>query len=34
MYTPEGKTTMARLWEETLAELNFAGVQEIVNSIK
>jgi hypothetical protein len=33
MYTPEGQKTTERLWEETLDELNFAGVKEIINSM-
>ena len=30
MYTSDGKRTMDRLWEETLQELGFAGVRDIV----
>ena len=33
MYTPEGKKTMAQLWEETLKELEFAKAKEILESI-
>ena len=32
MYTSEGKRVMDRLWEETLQELEFAGVRDIVIS--
>lgn len=34
LYTDEGKKTMERLWEETLEELQFAGVGHIVTSMK
>lgn len=34
LYTDEGKKTMQRLWEETLEELQFAGVGHIVTSMK
>ncbi|KAK9365018.1 NAD(P)-binding protein-23 [Lipomyces kononenkoae] len=34
LYTPEGKVVMQRLWDETLAELDFAGVRTILNSMK
>ncbi|KAK0261969.1 hypothetical protein LTR35_017768 [Friedmanniomyces endolithicus] len=34
MYTPEGKQTTERLWEETLEELDFAGVRSIANSLR
>ncbi|KAL1877490.1 putative secondary metabolism biosynthetic enzyme [Diaporthe australafricana] len=30
-YTPEGKQASKRLWEETLKELEFAGVREIID---
>ena len=30
MYTSDGKTIMDRLWEETVKELEFAGVRDIV----
>jgi phage baseplate assembly protein W len=33
MYTAEGKQVMQRLWDETLKELSFAGVGEIVQSM-
>ncbi|KAF2167174.1 hypothetical protein M409DRAFT_22603 [Zasmidium cellare ATCC 36951] len=32
LYTPEGKELMERLWEETMAELAFAGPNEILSS--
>jgi hypothetical protein len=34
MYTPEGKAATERLWDETLVELNFAGVKDILNSMQ
>lgn len=34
MYTPEGKQTTERLWEETLAELEFAGMKQILDSMR
>lgn len=33
MYTAEGKVVTARLWEETLEELEFAGVREMLESM-
>jgi hypothetical protein len=33
MYTPEGKQTVNTLWDETLSELRFAGVREILHSM-
>lgn len=30
MYTAEGKVAMDRLWDETLEELDFAGVKSIL----
>ncbi len=33
MYTLEGKKTTERLWEETLVELEFAGVRNILDSM-
>ncbi|KAI1377704.1 hypothetical protein F4677DRAFT_415277 [Hypoxylon crocopeplum] len=33
IYKPEGEQLAKRLWEETMAELSFAGVQEVVSSI-
>lgn len=33
MYSSEGKATMERLWSETLVELEFAGVKDILNSM-
>ena len=34
MYTSEGKTTTNRLWDETLQELSFAGVEGVLQSMK
>ncbi|KAF2095837.1 NAD(P)-binding protein [Rhizodiscina lignyota] len=34
LYTPEGKVATQRLWDETMAELDFAGVRSILDSIK
>ncbi|KAF7560012.1 hypothetical protein G7046_g4129 [Stylonectria norvegica] len=34
MYTPEGKKTMGRLWEETLEELEFVQARKVVDSMK
>ena len=34
LYTPEGKVVTERVWEETLAELEFAGVRPILESMK
>lgn len=34
MYTPSGKQTTERLWEETLDELDFAGVRSITKSLR
>ncbi len=33
MYTPEGKKVTDGLWEETLKELEFAGVRDILESM-
>ena len=33
MYTREGKAAADRLWRETLDELDFAGVREILRSM-
>ncbi|KAJ4396134.1 hypothetical protein N0V93_000352 [Gnomoniopsis smithogilvyi] len=33
MYTPEGRQTTDRLWEETLTELEFAGARRILGSM-
>ncbi|KAK5747182.1 hypothetical protein LTR17_000317 [Elasticomyces elasticus] len=33
MYTPKGKQTTERLWEETLQELDFAGVRSVMKSL-
>lgn len=32
MYEKEGKQAAERLWEETLNELSFAGVREVLAS--
>ncbi|RDW60130.1 NAD(P)-binding protein-30 [Coleophoma crateriformis] len=32
LYTPEGKVVIERVWEETLAELDFAGVRTILGT--
>ncbi|KAF7367726.1 NAD(P)-binding protein [Mycena sanguinolenta] len=34
LYTPEGKVVSRRVWEETLAEFEFAGVRQIVESMR
>ncbi|RYP77499.1 hypothetical protein DL771_001072 [Monosporascus sp. 5C6A] len=34
LYTPDGKVVTERLWQETLSELDFAGVEGILDSIK
>ncbi|KAH8651444.1 hypothetical protein BX600DRAFT_528737 [Xylariales sp. PMI_506] len=34
VYKPEGQAVMDALWNETLAELQFAGVQEILKKLK
>ncbi|KAJ8122989.1 hypothetical protein ONZ43_g952 [Nemania bipapillata] len=34
LYTPEGKIVTQRVWDETLAELDFAGVRAILDSMK
>jgi hypothetical protein len=34
LYTPEGEVAMQRLWDETMAELDFAGVRTILDSGK
>ncbi len=33
-YTPDGKTAQQQIWDETIAELSFAHVEEIVASMK
>ncbi|KFA73867.1 hypothetical protein S40288_00871 [Stachybotrys chartarum IBT 40288] len=33
-YTPEGQRAATRLWEETMEELNFAGVSKILSDLK
>ncbi|KAI1113851.1 NAD(P)-binding protein [Nemania sp. NC0429] len=34
LYTPEGAVVIQRAWDETLAELDFAGVRAILESMK
>lgn len=34
LYTLEGKVLIQRIWEETLAELEFAGVRRILEPMK
>ncbi|OTB07648.1 hypothetical protein M426DRAFT_242104 [Hypoxylon sp. CI-4A] len=34
LYTPEGKEAASQLWQETLDELQFAGVRDILESMK
>jgi hypothetical protein len=34
LYTPEAKPVIQRVWDETLAEFEFAGVRGIVESMK
>ncbi|KAI1080349.1 NAD(P)-binding protein [Whalleya microplaca] len=34
LYTPNGKETIASVWEETMSELEFADVRGILNSMK
>jgi len=34
LYTPEGKVVIQRVWDETLAEFDFAGVRSIIESMK
>jgi hypothetical protein len=34
LYTPEGKVVIDRLWDETMAELDFAGVRTILDSLQ
>lgn len=34
MYTEQGKQTASRLWEETLQELEFAGVGRIADNLR
>ncbi|KAH8659786.1 hypothetical protein BX600DRAFT_414779 [Xylariales sp. PMI_506] len=33
VYTPEGEKSRQRLWQETMAEFEFAGVQQILNGL-
>jgi hypothetical protein len=34
MYTPEGKIIMDQMWHETLEDLKFAGISEVLKSMK
>lgn len=34
LYTPEGDKLRQKLWEETLTELDFAGVRTILESMR
>jgi hypothetical protein len=34
LYTPEGKIITQKAWDETLAELDFAGVRGILESMR
>jgi hypothetical protein len=34
LYKPEGDELRQRLWEETLTELDFAGVRTILESMR
>jgi hypothetical protein len=34
MYSPRGKQVTERLWNETLDELEFAGVRDILASMR
>jgi len=34
MYTTDGKKIMEQLWDETLEELDFAGVRDILGAVK
>jgi hypothetical protein len=34
LYSIEGKVVIERVWEETMAELDFAGVRAILDSMK
>lgn len=34
IYTPEGKRISEQLWQETMTELSFAKVEDILKSIK
>jgi hypothetical protein len=33
IYKTEGEEIAKRLWEETMTELSFAGVEDIINAI-
>ncbi len=34
LYTPEGRAMTQRIWDETLAEFEFANVRGILESMK
>jgi hypothetical protein len=34
VYTPEGEAARETLWQETMAEFEFAGAQKILNDFK
>lgn len=34
LYTSEGQAITQRVWDETLAELDFAGARDIAESLK
>jgi hypothetical protein len=34
MYTPEGKEIMERLWQETMKELSFTNLSDILDGLK
>ncbi|KAF2678492.1 NAD(P)-binding protein [Lentithecium fluviatile CBS 122367] len=34
LYTPEGQVVTRRLWDETMAELDFAGIRSILDSLR
>jgi hypothetical protein len=34
MYTAEGRASMERLWQETMTEFEFAGVKQILDSMR
>lgn len=33
LYTPEGKQSIEQLWQETMDELDFAGVRRILETL-
>jgi hypothetical protein len=34
VYTPEGEEIAARLWQETMDEFSFAGLKEILDTVR